>query len=370
MINFADSRRRRLERHEIRRKARRKAKRLNRHAKLVVRRNFAKSQNLIFDRNIDRKPLVLPKIFSLSSNYIETAEVISSIRECIFENNNSVMLHFENVEVVEPAASLALVSEIHRVHSLVGRSYISGTYPRSRSVYLSLCDMGFFSLLKIIEISDAPREESAEEYPIYLRFISDNRVYPEIIDRFVSILEKYIMAMNALARERLVAAIVEATSNALDHAYPQPQPRYAMPNRWWMSSWVSVAAKEVTIAFFDQGVGIPSTLDPTAYESIRAALANISQLRLSARPSDGEMILAATEYHRSGTGSKGRGRGFADMKRFVDVCTDGELRVLSYKGTYHYIKGVESFGNEPVALAGTLIEWRFRHDGTVEMIDG
>src|SRR3546814_19519209 len=84
-----------------------------------------------------------------------------------------------------------------------------------------------------------------------------------------------------------------------------------------MSSRVNLADNEVTIVLFDQGVGIPNTLDPTAYESIRAALANISNLKLSTQPSAGEMILAATEYHRSGTGGKGRGRGFADMKRFV-----------------------------------------------------
>src|SRR3546814_7925319 len=77
-----------------------------------------------------------------------------------------------------------------------------------------------------------------------------------------------------------------------------------------MSSRVNLADNEVTIVLFDQGVGIPNTLDPTAYESIRAALANISKLKLSTQPSDGEMILAATEYHRSGTGGKGRGRGF------------------------------------------------------------
>src|SRR3546814_15751737 len=90
------------------------------------------------------------------------------------------------------------------------------------------------------------------------------------------------------------------------------------------------------------------------------ALANISKLKLSTQPSDGEMILAATEYHRSGTGGKGRGRGFADMKRFVDICTDGELRVLSNRGSYHYLSGAEAHGNAETSLGGTLLEWRFQ----------
>ena len=369
-LRRADWRRRKLMAYEAYRKSKRRAIRLNREIGLLQRLKIAKQNGILFDTNLERRPVILPNNFSLSTNYGETVGAIQMMREMAFTDFCPIMLHFEHVTHIEPAAALALVAEIHRIRSLRGVKAITGTYPRRRDVYLSLCDMGFFSLLNIAERSDVPRQVDDRDGPIFLRFLSDNRVYAELIDRFVSILENNIMAMNALARERLVAAIGEAMANSLDHAYPDPQPDFTMPNRWWMSSWVSSADREVSIAFFDQGVGIPNTLDPNAYESIRAALANISHLRLSARPSDGEIIMAATEYHRSGTGSSGRGRGFADMKRFVDVCRDGELRVLSYRGSYHYIRGKEAFGNEALSLGGTLIEWRFRHDGRLELSDG
>jgi hypothetical protein len=41
-----------------------------------------------------------------------------------------------------------------------------------------------------------------------------------------------------------------------------------MPHRWWMSSEVNLSKNEVTILFFDQGVGIPRTLAPDLYEVI------------------------------------------------------------------------------------------------------
>src|SRR3546814_3287721 len=50
-----------------------------------------------------------------------------------------------------------------------------------------------------------------------------------------------------------------------------------------------------------------------------------------------------------------------------DICTDGELRVLSNRGSYHYLSGAEAYGNAETSLGGTLIEWRFRHVGVVEM---
>src|SRR3546814_7843378 len=145
-----------------------------------------------------------------------------------------------------------------------------------------------------------PRRVPDADRPVFLRFLSDNRVPAPAVDRFVGIVEKHIVARNELARERLVAASIEAMANTLDHAHPKPTQLGTMRNRWWMSSRVNLADNEVTIVLFDQGVGIPNTRDPTAYESIRAALANISKLKLSTQPSDGEMILAATEYHQIG----------------------------------------------------------------------
>ena len=365
----ADILRRQLQRKAYRRKIRRIELRARRKIALDVRRAYALKNSVPFDPKLERAQIILPSSLSLTTNYAATMQAVAEMRWHALSERRSLMLHLSTLEVVEPAAALVLVAEIDRIRHLRGRDAVTGTYPNDPKVHQLLCDMGFYSLLKVAEIGDRPRGDADPHKPIFLRFISDKRVPAEEVDRFVSIIERSIVALNDLARERLVAAIIEAMANTLDHAHPEPVRTETMRNRWWMSSRVSLVDKEVTIVLFDQGVGIPNTLEATSYESIRAALANISRLRLSLQPSDGEMILAATEYHRSGTGSSGRGRGFADMKRFVDICADGELRVLSNRGSYHYVAGREDYADAEISLGGTLIEWRFRDGGVVEMSD-
>ena len=284
----------------------------------------------MFDSKLDREQIVLPKIFSLHDNYEQATDVLVRLREHTLKRNGTVMLHFTDVEQVDAAAALALVAEIFRIRNLRSLNAVTGTYPRKRIIYELLRDMGFYRLLDITERKDVPKATPDPGRPIFLPFFTGNKVMAEAVDRFVDIIEKNLISMNEVARGRLVAAIIEAMNNTLDHAHPIRVQNETMTHRWWMGSWVNIINKEVTVLLFDQGVGIPKTLDPTAYERIRAALMGAITLRsFTATPSDGEMILAATEFHRTGTGQSGRGKGFRNMKQFVDVCADGELRVLS-----------------------------------------
>lgn len=353
-------------RHEIRRGQRRRDKRLGR----TSRHEFARRENLPYDPLLRRRQVIIPEDFSFHSNFDATVEAINQVKQFAVEERSPVMLHFARTKSVEPAAALALVSEVHRARGARGPKFVTGTYPRSSSVYVSLREMGFFAVLNILDREDIPDVPAEPGRPIFLRFISEYRVIPELADRFVGIVEKALFPMNDLARQRLVVAIKEAMQNTLDHAHPKAEKASNARHRWWLSCWVNLERKEISIVFFDQGVGIPNTLEPTAYEKIVAALSNITSFRFSTEPSDSEMIAAATEIFRSGTGTPGRGRGFANMKSFVDTCSDGELRVLSNRGRYHYMgNDTEECSDSRQSLGGTVIEWRFRHDGAVEMTD-
>lgn len=355
------------ERHEEKRKRRRREKRLGR----TSRHDFARKNEIPFDANLRRHQVILPKNLSLSSNFDTTVSAINEIRELAINQKKSIMIHFAHVESVEPAAALALVAEVHKTRATRGFGFVTGTYPRSSTVYHSLNDMGFYNVLKVQSLDEVPIEENDRLKPIFLKFMSDVRVDPMLADAFVGIIEARLIPMNSLARSRLVVALKEAMQNTLDHAHPGSARSRSSQHRWWMSSWVNIERREICIVFFDQGVGIPATLEPTSYERITAAIKNATTLKFSSAPSDSEMIAAATEIFRSGTGQPGRGQGFANMKSFVDQCTEGELKVLSNRGCYSYVgQRSESCADYAQSLGGTVIEWRFRHTGMVEMSDG
>lgn len=362
-------RRRRGARESVR-VVRRKERRLRRSLAVRARRDYAARRGIPFDPVLQREQIVLPRVMSFYDNHDRTAAVLGEIREVALRRNRSIMLHFTDLDRIDPDVALVLVAEIFRIRNLRSREAVTGTYPRQRAIYELLRDMGFFSLLKVQELVDLPSADSAPGRPAYLRFLTDNRVVPEIADRFVDVIEKHIFSMSELARTRLMAAIIEAMTNTLDHAHPVVVANETMTHRWWLSSSVDPARREVTIMLFDQGVGIPATLDASRYERVRTALSNIVSLRsFSSKPTDGEMILAATELHRTRTGQEGRGKGFKDMKRFIDACDGGELKVLSNRGRYRYLQGTESHGEASSSIGGTVIEWRFRHQGKMEMAD-
>lgn len=357
-------------RREAHRKPKRFARRLKREVALSGRRQFAERHGVLFDRNLARAQIVLPAVFSFHRNHRETTEAIARMRQAALRDGRPVMVHLSAVTELDPSAALALVAEIFRIRHLRSQSTVTGSYPRSRTVYELLVEMGFFKLLQIEEHYGIPKDTNDPSRPVFLPFISGNKVEAKDIDAFVAVIEKQLIPMNDVARGKLVGAIIEAMNNTLDHAHPHTVHGETMPNRWWMSSWINVADREVMIMVFDQGVGIPVTLTPTRYERIRSALAgNASFPGLTAQPSDGEIILAATELYRTSTHQRGRGKGFRNMKQFVSACSDGQLRVLSNRGRYSYMRGTERFDNESLSIGGTMIEWRFRHEGSVEMED-
>lgn len=362
-------RRRRAARERVR-VVRRRERRLRRTQAVWSRRTYAASLGIPFDPVLEREQIVLPAHMSFSDNHEATAGILLMLRDTALIRRRRVMLHFADVERIDADVALVLVSEIYRIRNLRSPMSVTGTYPRQRAVYQLLRDMGFYRLLSVAEQPDLSPEKPGPRSRIYLPFLTGNRVDAELVDAFVEAVEKNLFAMNEVARGRLVAAIIEAMNNTLDHAHPIVIAGETMTHRWWLSSWVDAATGAITVMLFDQGVGIPATLDPSLYERIRSALHGVVGLRtLSLQPSDGEMILAATELHRTGTGQSGRGKGFLNMKRFVDACDSGELKVLSNRGRYSYLDGTESHDEASCSIGGTVIEWRFRHEGKMEMAD-
>ncbi|MCA1510248.1 hypothetical protein [Bradyrhizobium sp. NBAIM01] len=311
---------------------------------------------------------MIPSVFSLRTNYEETVAVLATIRDLVLGRRIPVFLYFNQLQELEPAAALLLVAEVFRCRQLrvwrSGRSVI-GNYPSDRNVFFQLREMGFFRVLGLNEIDEIEDQRPRGERPYYVRFHSMNSVHPGLAASFCDLVVKGAFEMSALAKSRMVAALKEAMGNAHEHAYVTRGDYDAMPQRWWLAGYVNPAHKEMMVLILDQGVGIPRTLLPTVFEALKAIL------NTGWAPTDGNMIAAATELHRTSTSQRGRGRGFQDMKRFIDTCDDGELRVCSNRGLYTYAKNNhETTTDFPSSIGGTLIQWRVRHAGSkVEIQD-
>jgi anti-sigma regulatory factor (Ser/Thr protein kinase) len=283
----------------------------------------------------------------------------------VLKHNTPILLYFDKMKQLGPAAALVLVSEIYRCRQLRkwrGGTTVTGTYPESKEIFLLLREMGFYKVLAVDEHWSIP-DGRPKKGPYFIPFRTMNTVHPQLAASFCDVVAVGAFKMHELTQGRMVAAVKEAMLNAHEHAYQIRGEYDVMPKRWWLAGYVNPTTCEMMVMILDQGVGIPNTLDPTTYEKLNALL------NLSLQPSDGNMIAAATELFRTSTGQSGRGRGFQDMKRFIDTCDDGELRVLSNGGAYSYLKGarkIEDFGS---SIGGTLVQWRVRHGKTVEVSD-
>jgi hypothetical protein len=241
---------------------------------------------------------------------------------------------------------------------------VSGNYPLAKEVFLQLREMNFFKLMQVDALDEQmPDEREREGRPYLLPFFSFRQVEPEVAAQIVDLVDATSVTMTAVAKRRMTGALKEAMGNAVEHAYIETGPYQVLSDRYWVAGYVNPTDQEMMLMLFDQGVGIPETLGPTRFERIKAVLS------LNWTPSDGNMIAAATELHRTSTEEPGRGRGFRDMKNFIDLCDDGELRILSNRGRYIYSKTGQDVTDEALSIGGTLIEWRVRHGQTVELED-
>ena len=329
---------------------------------------FTRSRGVPPPRDRRRTPLSIPQTLSFRTNFDETARVIAEIRRSVFSAHTPVALYFDDLRELEPAATLVLTAEIHRCRQLRpwrNGLMVNGTYPGDRDAFASLRKLGFFDLIGVDDrsaLGEAPPAADPAK-PFFFKFRTFNTVDSVFAAQFCEMVVSNAFAMSPLAKGRMVAALKEAMGNAVEHAYMQATDFPPMKNRFWVTGYVDKTAGEMMITLFDQGVGIPNTLDPTAFERIRSAL------KARWTPTDGHMIAAATELHRSQTEQPGRGKGLQDMKKFIDTCDDGELRILSNRGGYSYIKGNETISDERLSICGTLVEWRVRHGSAVEVDD-
>ena len=301
-----------------------------------------------------RVHMKVPATMSLFENYDETVSFINEIRANVIEKETFVFLDFSACTKISSETCVVLAAEIDRCKRKQ-RDSIFGSYPLNAQVYGFLNEIGFFQLVGV-RASKPVFDNSPDISAVRLQSGSDNpaNLMKGIKELFFS--EDGINPQSTYSG-KIYRALTEAMANAVEHAYPE---NYKKTNEascipvWWRAGFKLHKNNDVLIILYDQGAGIPNTLNINWKEKL-AELASF----LARDPYDDEKLVLAMEKGRSRTRVEGRGQGSYDIQSLIRESKDGVLSIFSYKGQYEYRSdGTWDKASLKTPLPGTLVVWQ------------
>lgn len=148
-------------------------------------------------------------------------------------------------------------------------------------------------------------------------------------------------------------AISEAVSNVLNHAYETHQRSLG----WKVS--LRVTEEYLSLAITDLGKSIPVTVPDRIDDHILNRLSNIFNTTNLLGMDDAQLIDIASEFRRSNTEERHRGKGFGDMLEVCKNVKNSTLIVYSRKGIWmsngQDYKKMVNYKDE---IDGTIIFWK------------
>jgi hypothetical protein len=212
-----------------------------------------------------------------------------------------------------------------------------------------LSDIGFY---RVFNIRD-PNIQLPPNSRIYFRAVfgesSEGKRAAPLMKMF-----EHVAGMHPLVSKKLYGALIECMDNVKAHAYPPSL--FAKPEligEWWMCGFADPGKGQLAFAFFDQGVGIPTTIKEKRGIRFRSYFSF----------SDAKILGKAVMDGLSRKRSKRRGNGLPSLREFVDVAPEGFLRVISNKGDFTYRKGRKTrTASLSHGVDGSLIIWTVQRD--------
>ncbi|MEX3937406.1 hypothetical protein AB4Y32_37710 [Paraburkholderia phymatum] len=313
-----------------------------------------------FDPKQQREIVPVPATLDLGQNREATLAVARTCRENCFKRRRSTVLDFTHTKKISSGAVLLLVAEIDRCRRLAGPKMLTGTYPKDKKLHGQMRDSGFFEALHVNSRLDG--EERT--YPMeYIKVVSGSEADGHLARELrLKLLGPLDVQVAQEAKTSFFRSLSEAMTNVSQHAYPDESLRgkiHVIPKGWWMLGHINKLRSELKVMIVDQGIGIPRSLPKKhPMELINEVLSKSLSLLGIVKPTDGQMIKAAMEVGRSRMGQDNRGKGLNDLKKLIQACGSGRLRILSNHGEYTYTEG----GSERLhayddSINGTFIEW-------------
>ena len=293
--------------------------------------------------------LTVPQYFSLyeDTQFEQAMELIIRLRE-LLNTGDTVLLDFRSTTRVTAAAMLRLQAEISTWHRYHNRILVRKTSGASTAVSAMLENSGFLKEL------EAPASSSSR--PRLLTMRTGTTAEGHLLDITRTMNDCFYSGeLSEQEQANLYGGINEAMLNVFQHAYTGTETdlEKQLGKRWWI--YAQQVETQLFLAFFDRGVGIPTTLPyHDQWERIQ-----FGARKLLGSDHDSALIQAAMELGRSEFKTPGHGQGLQDILRFVEENPEGILWIFSRRGLYKYDKEVDKhvLRDYPTTIGGTLIQW-------------
>lgn len=300
--------------------------------------------------------IACPEDMSLRTNFTGVVKLLEKMRRfSARQRNERVFLDFKPIRRVDLPGALVVAAELDRWNRLKhGKLHSVDVNEWDPGVRRLLREIGFFGLL---DVSSGAAEKPAPSDERYVKFRSGTEVDgKEISSLQESDLDPFIGVPN---RQQLFAAVTEAMTNVLHHAYHSKMLNPAL-QRWWLSASFNTATQEIVILIYDQGQGIPKTVRQNWQDYLR-------QIAPGSLSNHAKLIQEAHGLRRSASRQKHRGLGLErDVRKYIEgLDCSGIYCINSMKGQYTVKTGagarideMPEIVNFERSLNGTLIEWR------------
>ncbi|MEZ8781892.1 hypothetical protein [Vibrio cyclitrophicus] len=315
--------------------------------------------------------IYLPEVMDFENNYDITMihiNAISVLVSLINRNGGRILprgaynlasVNFDRLKSISTEAALALTAEISNWEDSVRNKLRPIIKKWDEAVYSQLHDLGFFDLFanKPDKKPKVNSKASDKKLVRYQKGICNPKGTTKTLKENIH----NIVGSQIDTWSFLHFGLDEAITNVMHHAYPEDCEVRPKEKSWYLTASYSKTTKELKVAFFDQGVGIPNTLKTSKIkEKVDYYLSKF--FSQDKRRLDETMLQAAIEVGRSSTEEPDRGNGLPDLLEFIRQTQSGELNIYSALGHYKFAiqdgQEIKDTSRLSLAMPGTLIVWR------------
>jgi len=277
----------------------------------------------------------------------ELLTFLAELRERLVVKRLPVTVDFALTSRMLADGTLLFLAELRRCQEILnGHMTVRCILPRNVKVAQVLKQIGALALLNC-------HKKIVPKFPdvIHWRYASGYQVQGE---KYENLLGSYDGRVAGTLLSSLFKGVTEAMTNCHHHAYIGIRPdglNYQDTRRnWWMFSRENDGY--LTVVFCDLGIGIPVTV-PTRKPSLWKRL-----LSMGKAGSDSKIIEQAVQDAISRTGKRYRGKGLKQLIGAVQAYDDGQLVILSNRGSYTFRNGDVKLRDYVASINGTLIQWK------------